>query len=110
MGMQVIRRVGIIGLGKMGLPMSRHLRTRGFDVTAHDLNAAACKQAESYGVVVASSARAVAAASDFVIVVVGFDSEAERVVMGPDGIGASPATRANCWYCLDGGATNDATA
>lgn len=89
MSMQVIRRVGIIGLGKMGLPMSRHLRRRGFDVTAHDLNAAACKQAESYGVVVATSARTVAAASDFVIVVVGFDSEAERVVMGPDGIGAA---------------------
>jgi 3-hydroxyisobutyrate dehydrogenase-like beta-hydroxyacid dehydrogenase len=89
MSMQAVRRVGIVGLGKMGLPMSRHLRKRGFAVTGHDVNPAACKQAESLGVVIAENARAVAAASDFVIVVVGFDSEAERVVLGADGIAAA---------------------
>jgi 3-hydroxyisobutyrate dehydrogenase-like beta-hydroxyacid dehydrogenase len=89
MSMPAVRRVGLIGLGKMGLPMSRHLRTRGFAVTAHDVNPAACKQAESLGVTIVEDARAVAAASDFVIVVVGFDSEAERVVMGTDGIAAA---------------------
>ena len=89
MSMQAVRRVGIIGLGKMGLPMARHLRKRGFAVTAHDVNPAACKQAESLGVVIAENARAVAAASDFVIVVVGFDSEAERVATGADGIAAA---------------------
>jgi len=89
MSMPAVRRVGIIGLGKMGLPMSRHLRGRGFAVIAHDVNAAACRQAETLGVVIAENPRAVAAASDFVIVVVGFDSEAERVVTGADGIVAA---------------------
>ncbi len=83
-----IRRVGIIGLGKMGFPMARHLRKAGFEVTACDVSEAARKQAKAAGITVAASPRAVAAVSDFVIVVVGFDSEAETVVLDADGIAA----------------------
>lgn len=81
-----IRRVGIIGLGKMGLPITRHLRKRGFEVTAHDVNPSACKAAEALGASIAANAREVAANSEFVIIVVGFDAEVERVVTGYDGI------------------------
>jgi 3-hydroxyisobutyrate dehydrogenase-like beta-hydroxyacid dehydrogenase len=84
-----IRRVGIVGLGKMGNPMARHLRKAGFAVAACDISEAACQQAKGAGVKVAASPKAVAAESDFVIVVVGFDSEAEAVVLGPDGIAAA---------------------
>ena len=84
-----IRRVGLIGLGKMGLPMARHMRKRGFEVVAHDLNTEVCKQAADLGVVIVKSAREVAITSDFVIVVVGFDSEVERVVTGDKGIAAA---------------------
>ncbi len=84
-----IRRVGLIGLGKMGLPMARHMRKRGYEVVAHDLNPELGRQAVELGVVVVENARDVAAASDFVVVVVGFDSEVERVVMGGNGIAAA---------------------
>jgi 3-hydroxyisobutyrate dehydrogenase-like beta-hydroxyacid dehydrogenase len=84
-----IRRVGIVGLGKMGLPMARHLRKAGFAVAGCDLSASARQQAEGEGIKVAASPKAVAADSDFVIVVVGFDSEAEAVVLGADGLAAS---------------------
>jgi 3-hydroxyisobutyrate dehydrogenase-like beta-hydroxyacid dehydrogenase len=84
-----IRRVGIIGLGKMGLPMTRHLRARGFTVTAHDVNLSACRAAEALGAKITANAREVAANSEFVIVVVGFDAEVERVVTGDDGIVAA---------------------
>jgi 3-hydroxyisobutyrate dehydrogenase-like beta-hydroxyacid dehydrogenase len=84
-----IRRVGLIGLGKMGFPMARHLRNGGFEVVACDINLTACKQAEEVGVRVVGSPKAVAAESDFVIVVVGFDSEAEAVVLGADGISSA---------------------
>ena len=84
-----IRRVGLIGLGKMGLPMARHMRKKGFEVVAHDLNPDACKQAADLGVVIVENAREVATASDFVTVVVGFDSEVERVVMGGNGVAAA---------------------
>jgi 3-hydroxyisobutyrate dehydrogenase-like beta-hydroxyacid dehydrogenase len=92
MNTTAIRRVGVIGLGKMGQPMSRHMRAKGFEVTAFDISKEACEQAKGMGVSIAPSPREVAAASDFVIVVVGFDAEAERVLLGPDGIvaGAKP--------------------
>jgi 3-hydroxyisobutyrate dehydrogenase-like beta-hydroxyacid dehydrogenase len=84
-----VRRVGIIGLGKMGQPMARHLRKAGFDVTASDIDERARSAAQSAGVAVVATPRAVAQASDFVIVVVGFDKEAEVVILGPDGIAAA---------------------
>jgi 3-hydroxyacyl-CoA dehydrogenase len=38
--MKAIKRVGLIGLGKMGLPMARRLAERGFAVTGTDRDAA----------------------------------------------------------------------
>jgi 3-hydroxyisobutyrate dehydrogenase-like beta-hydroxyacid dehydrogenase len=82
----VVRRIGIVGLGKMGLPMARHLRKGGFEVVGCDVSDKARSQASAAGIAVAVSPREVAAATDFVIVVVGFDSEAENVVLAPDGV------------------------
>ncbi len=89
MSTSVIRRVGIIGLGKMGQPMARHLRKAGFEVTAYDIDDLACQQAGRSGITVAANPRAVAERSDFVIVVVGFDKEAETVLLDADGIEAA---------------------
>jgi 3-hydroxyisobutyrate dehydrogenase-like beta-hydroxyacid dehydrogenase len=87
-----IRRVGMIGLGKMGNPMCRHLKKAGFEVVGTDINEAARRNLEAAGIGTVATAREVAAASDFVIVVVGFDGEAETAALGPDGIreGAKP--------------------
>jgi 3-hydroxyisobutyrate dehydrogenase-like beta-hydroxyacid dehydrogenase len=92
--MTSIRRVGMIGLGKMGVPMSRHLRKAGFEVVGFDISEAARRQAEAVGATIAATPRELAAATDFVIVVVGFDSEVEAVLLGPDGVaaGARPGT------------------
>ena len=89
MSESVVRRVGIVGLGKMGHPMARHLRKAGFDVSAHDIDERARGEAQRSGVAVAASPRAVAERSDFVIIVVGFDKEAETVLLGADGIAAA---------------------
>jgi 3-hydroxyisobutyrate dehydrogenase-like beta-hydroxyacid dehydrogenase len=86
MSINPIRQVGMIGLGKMGLPMARHLHKHGFDVIAYDIDPSACASAGKLGIKVAATAKAVAADSDFVIVVVGFDGEVERVVGNSDGI------------------------
>jgi 3-hydroxyisobutyrate dehydrogenase-like beta-hydroxyacid dehydrogenase len=87
----VIRRVGIVGLGKMGRPMARHLRKAGFEVTGCDIDPSACGEAEKAGIAIADSPRALAQSSDFIIVVVGFDKEAETVILGSDGIAAGAA-------------------
>jgi 3-hydroxyisobutyrate dehydrogenase-like beta-hydroxyacid dehydrogenase len=89
MSTNVVRRVGIIGLGKMGNPMARHLRRAGFEVTGHDIDDGARGQAGRCGITLAADPGAVARQSDFVIVVVGFDKEAEAVLLGPSGIAAA---------------------
>ena len=66
-------RIGMIGPGRMGLAMIRHLIKAGFGVTATDINADQLAKAEAEGAKAAASVAAVGAASDFVIVAVGFD-------------------------------------
>ena len=84
--MNAIRTVGMVGLGKMGLPMSRHLIAKGFAVVGCDPVAAARKDAAALGVRIADTPRDVAQSSDLVIVVVGFDHEIEAVAFGKAGI------------------------
>jgi 3-hydroxyisobutyrate dehydrogenase-like beta-hydroxyacid dehydrogenase len=81
-----IRSVGLIGLGKMGLPIGRHLVQRGFTVTGFDVSHAALKAAASAGMHPANSPKSVAAASELVMIVVGFDSEVESVMFGENGV------------------------
>ena len=69
--MNAIQKVGIVGLGKMGAPMARHLVAKGFSVAGCDPAAQARANAEQSGVAVLDSPREVAKASDLVIVVVG---------------------------------------
>jgi 3-hydroxyisobutyrate dehydrogenase-like beta-hydroxyacid dehydrogenase len=89
-----IRRVGIIGLGKMGLPIGRHLAQGGFAITGYDVALPALKAAASAGMHPVNSPKAVAAASDLVIIVVGFDSEVEAAIFADNGVlaGASDGT------------------
>src|SRR6266852_3243806 len=76
MSTSALRRVGIVGLGKMGHPMARHLARAKFDVTGYDIDAHARSQAQQSGIALADNPRAVAERSDFVIIVVGVDTEA----------------------------------
>jgi 3-hydroxyisobutyrate dehydrogenase-like beta-hydroxyacid dehydrogenase len=84
--MAEIRGVGLIGLGKMGLPMGRHLAAKGFAVTGFDLRADAVTAAKKVGVDSASTPAAVAGQCDLTIVVVGFDSDVETAMFGTDGV------------------------
>ena len=70
----------MVGLGKMGLPMAKHLLAKGFKVAGCDPVEAARAAARVAGVSIAESPREVAKVSDLVIVVVGFDHEVEDAV------------------------------
>jgi len=89
--MKDIRNVGVIGLGKMGMPMARLLRERGFAVTGYDVALPAMKAAAAKGIQPVNSPKAVVAASDLVIIAVGFDSEVEAVMSGDNGALAGAA-------------------
>jgi 3-hydroxyisobutyrate dehydrogenase-like beta-hydroxyacid dehydrogenase len=83
--MKEIRNIGMIGLGKMGMPMARLLRERGFAVTGYDVALPVVKAAAGNGIQPVNSPKAVAAASDLTIIAVGFDSEVEAVMFGDNG-------------------------
>src|ERR1700733_6416413 len=89
--MKEIRAIGIVGLGKMGMPMARLLRERGFTVTGYDVALPVVKVAAGKGIQPVNSPKAVAAASDLVIIAVGFDSEVEAVMFGDNGALAGAA-------------------
>jgi len=84
--MSAIQKIGIVGLGKMGAPMARHLIAKGYNVAGCDPVDAARRNAAALGVSVLDAPREVARASDALIVVVGFDHEVETVLFGAGGV------------------------
>ena len=94
MSIAEIGKVGVIGLGAMGAALARHLKSGGFEVTGFDVRADAMRAVAADGGAAAASPGDVAAASDLVIVGVGFDSEVETVVFGENGL--LSGARAGC--------------
>ncbi len=103
-------KVGFIGLGKMGRPMTQQLLKTGFDVTIHNRSRAVVDELAGEGARPASSPREVAQASDFVLTCLPTPASVEEVYLGPSGIAeggragqvwidhstVSPATNARC--------------
>ena len=85
-----IESVGVIGLGKMGGQLARHLASAGFETRGYDVREEAMAAAEADGAAPAGSPAELAAASDLTIVGVGFDSELETALFGEGGVMESP--------------------
>jgi len=68
-------KVGVIGAGRMGLPIIGHLARKGFETLVHDVDAAKRKAVEERGARWAVDNGALAAESDVVLVCVGYDEE-----------------------------------
>lgn len=73
-------RIGWIGLGKMGLPMSRHIHAAGNMVTAYARSASGADRAAAAGYPVAHDLSALAASSDIVISSISDDAALHDVV------------------------------
>ncbi|HCH57718.1 MAG TPA: NAD(P)-dependent oxidoreductase, partial [Rhodospirillaceae bacterium] len=84
-------RVGIIGPGRMGLAMLKHLKRHGFDVSVYDVNDGQLAKAVEAGGIETNSPREVGENSDYVIVGVGFEPEVYACLTGDDGALASMA-------------------
>ncbi len=67
--------VGVIGAGRMGRPIIGHLARKGFETHVHDLDASKRASVEGLGAKWAADAAALVAASDIVLVCVGYDRE-----------------------------------
>lgn len=81
----VDENVGIIGVGRMGLAMAKHLINGGYRVSANDVSSKATDGAKALGAQVADTPMAMGAKSSFIIVAVGFDAEVLEVTLGPKG-------------------------
>ena len=82
----VKERVGIIGVGRMGMPMAKHLLKHGYQLTVCDISADNVKQAVDMGAKAAANPQELGKHCDFVILGVGYDEEVQEVVLGPQGV------------------------
>jgi putative dehydrogenase len=76
-------RVGLIGLGKMGMPIARNLMERGFAVTGYRRSGS--PELVDAGGTVATSAAEVAAQADVLVSIVPDADAVEDVICGPTG-------------------------
>ncbi len=76
-------RVGVIGLGKMGLPIAMNLMSRGFRVTGYRRSGS--PELVKAGGAVAASAAEVAACADVLLSIIPTADDVEEVIAGPAG-------------------------
>jgi 4-hydroxybutyrate dehydrogenase/sulfolactaldehyde 3-reductase len=84
-------KIGFIGLGAMGLPMSSNLQRKGFDVTVYDLDDTKMAQVAALGATCAANVAEAARGQDIVITVLPATQHVETVVLGHDGVLANIA-------------------
>ncbi len=79
-------RIGIVGIGAMGLPIARNLHRRGYPVAVRDVDPATVAAAVAVGIEACDSPAALAARSDVVIVVVVDAAQIDDVLFGSHGV------------------------
>jgi 3-hydroxyisobutyrate dehydrogenase-like beta-hydroxyacid dehydrogenase len=75
-----IKTVGVIGAGRMGLPLIGHIARNGFAVSACDIDATKRDAVTNVGGHWASNSSALARESDAVLVCVGYDRELRELI------------------------------
>jgi len=79
-------KVGLIGVGNMGMIMARKLLENGMPLTVYDLREEAVKEIVALGAKGARSCREVAEASDVIISIVRDIPQTDEVLFGKDGV------------------------
>lgn len=87
-------KVGFIGLGIMGRPMSKNLLKAGHELVVCDLDADAVRELTGLGAAAACNGAAVAALCDVIITMVPNSPQVRQVLLGEGGVieGAGPDT------------------
>jgi 3-hydroxyisobutyrate dehydrogenase-like beta-hydroxyacid dehydrogenase len=78
--------IGVVGTGRMGQAMVRHLIKHGYAVVAQDIEPKAVEAARALGATAAKTPAEVGRTCTFVIIAVGYDEEATAVMTGPGGL------------------------
>jgi len=79
-------KIGFIGLGIMGKPMSKNLIKAGHELTVFDIVEPAVKELEVMGARIAHSSRDVAAKNDLIITMLPDSPDVEKAAFGAEGV------------------------
>jgi 2-hydroxy-3-oxopropionate reductase len=79
-------RIGFIGLGIMGKPMSKNLVKSGHELTVYDVVDAPVRELEQAGAKAAHSSKEVAEKSDLIITMLPDSPDVEKAALGPGGV------------------------
>jgi len=80
------RKIGFIGLGIMGRPMSKNLIRAGHELTVYDVIEAPVRELEKLGAKGAFSSKEVAEKTDLVITMLPDSPDVEKAALGPSGV------------------------
>ncbi len=78
--------VGVVGLGKMGKPMAKHLSKNGYKVIGYDIKYETVSELKGENLYGTNSLTDLASQSTIVFIIVGFDDEVKTICVGEKGI------------------------
>jgi 3-hydroxyisobutyrate dehydrogenase-like beta-hydroxyacid dehydrogenase len=84
---QAVRSVGLIGAGRMGMPLVGHLAAKGFDVSVFDIDGTKKAGVVGRGARWAENIRRLGEDSEVVLVCVGYDRELRELLSGSGELG-----------------------
>ena len=79
-------KIGFIGLGIMGKPMSKNMLKAGYELVVFDINTAAVQEVAAEGAQTANSPKEVAAMSDVIITMLPNSPHVKEVALGENGV------------------------
>lgn len=79
-------KIGFIGLGIMGKPMSKNLLKAGYELVVCDVNQAAVEEVTAAGAKAAGTPKEVAAQTDIIITMLPNSPHVKQVVLGENGV------------------------
>ncbi len=82
----MVKKVGFIGLGMMGTPMSKNLLKAGFQLTVWNRTPSKMKEIVELGAMAAGSPKEVAQKSEVIITMLAGPLDVEQVILGKEGI------------------------
>src|SRR5258705_8938839 len=88
---QDVKTVGLIGAGRMGMPLVGHLAKRGFNVTVYDIDGTKKAGVEGRGARWAQSIGRLAEDSQVVLICVGYDKELRELLARSGELGKLPS-------------------
>ena len=81
-----LKKIGWIGLGKMGVPMVQNLINAGYELSVYNRSKAVLANFENQNVAIAQSPKELLVASEVVIVMISDDQAIRDVFTGKDGL------------------------